>query len=871
MSLRTSPSLRSFFKPRALLLSIVLLTTAFASRLPASAASGPLDFKFEDLVSRSFPPNLNWLNFNQPGFDPREYPTFAPGQWVEYVLQIPEPGTYGIKAHMEGGDSSGVVQLQVDGDSQGDPADLYAAARSPVDQDFGKCTFLKAGKAIFRFCINNKNAKSHGYHLDIESISLTPTKGFHLISPEGACFEAGNPVLRWEDLGPGAKYTIYLDDAPLPAVEAASDELKNPSAGEHEWYVIAKDSAGKVERSNRFHFRVGAPLPYPDRDFNEDFASGDLSSYSNRGLMFAKDAQGKKSLTGSANSMGFLKDVALGVREGEVSALVTFDDLNSSASVGFTEPGGARICAILDGRAGTLSLERTVKGYSIFAITPQAYRLAQWKESQAPGGEYVWQLSSQPVTLRPGAVYRLKLAYSRRSCAVFATFSESDGSNPITLRDLVDINLPDHPMLQIGQGKVRFEQFAYRQLNRHVYPWDIDTNQVVMRPGPDGSWDSRGVFNSAVVVKGDRWYMVYRGNSKPAPPNGPARSELGVATSADGVHWTKDSHNPIIALSPTQSTVEDPDLLIPDGTDTYKLEYVILRPRGYTPNEPGVHEMMATSTDGILYSEPQRLPVRGKIGGMIDTHNKPRIPEFDFAGKKYRYLAAIEEGGIYLSNDLYQWDKMGSADTKGKPDIWCNFHECAGDIFVDADHNLRIETQAGTDKRISGNRLCTNVEDVLSSSDPTKVLARGDLPWLPDFYGDAPTGDLNEMTFTNGSVFPGQTIIKDGYLWHYYGGNNTFAGLIKSVYRPVFTYRDLRVTYASGDPEHAEVKVTVRNEGSFSGDTKADLELDGKALSSTPVTLARDEEKTIDFQIVVPSGPHVVSIDSLRASVQGGY
>jgi hypothetical protein len=201
--------------------------------------------------------------------------------------------------------------------------------------------------------------------------------------------------------------------------------------------------------------------------------------------------------------------------------------------------------------------------------------------------------------------------------------------------------------------------------------------------------------------------------------------------------------------------------------------------------------------------------------------------------------------------------------------MWCNFHECAGDIFVDADHNLRIETQAGTDKKISGNRLCTNVEDILSGSNPTQLIARGDLPWLPDFYGDAPTGDLNEMTYTNGSVFAGQTIIKDGFLWHYYGGNNTFTGLIKCAYRPVFTYRDLHIPPSAAKNASSKLEVTIRNEGSFAGETKASLLLDGKPLSDQTVTLARDEEKKIEFDAVIPAGLHVVAVDNLRANIRG--
>lgn len=186
-----------------------------------------------------------------------------------------------------------------------------------------------------------------------------------------------------------------------------------------------------------------------------------------------------------------------------------------------------------------------------------------------------------------------------------------------------------------------------------------------------------------------------------------------------------------------------------------------------------------------------------------------------------------------------------------------------------------MEAQAGTKINgktgISGNPLCTNVEDILSGSDPTKVLARGDLPWLPDFYGNAPTGDLNEMTFTNGSVFPGQTIVKDGFLWHYYGGNNTFAGLIKAAYQPVIVYRDLRVDRPGGENStEASAEVTVRNDGSMAGMAEVELRLDGAKAASASVKLGRDEERLVRLPVRVPAGGHTVAIDTLRVAVGAG-
>jgi hypothetical protein len=848
--------------PRLLCLLSLLVT--LASTCSAGAATS-YEFKCEELVSRSFPPNLNWLQYGQPGFDPLLYPTFTPGQWVEYVVQIPEAGTYQITAHALGGNASGKAILSVNGEVQGDPLDLFAASRAPLTFECGRRTFLKAGKAIFHFVAEPKNPKSQGNQMEFTSFTLTRADGFGLICPNGATFDDGNALLQWADLGPDFQYTVYLDEASQPATKSTFLQMHDVSAGEHRWYVVAQNAKGEKQRSNGFGFTVGTPAPYPDRDFADDFHSGDLSNYINQGMSL-DDAliQGKKSLAGSAQSLAYVKDVRLGAGEGEVSALVRLDEPKSAASVGFSSSNGTRICATINSATGSLNLVRTVKGHSIFEITPKAYQLAQWKENRTANGEYMWQIASTAAALKTGMPYQLKLAYSRRSCAVMATLTDSDGSNLVTLRDLVDINLPDHPMMEVSLGRAHFGQLAYRRLNRLVYPWDIDTNQVVMRPGPEGSWDSRGVLNSAVVIRKNRWYMVYRGNPVPAPPNGPPDSELGVATSTDGVHWLKEPTNPIIKKETSRDSKEDPDLLQPEGTNQYFLEYVSHAP---------IHkEVMASSTDGLHYSDPWDMNVKGKIGGMIDTHSEPNIPEFSFEGQKYRYLGAIEEGGIYLSNDLHQWLKMGVADYRGHPDRWCDAYECAGDIFVDADHNLRVETQAGTKvgskSRISGNRLCTNIEDCLSASDPTKVLWRGDLPWLPDFYGDAPTGDLNEMTFTNGSVFPGQTVIKDGYLWHYYGGNNTFVGLIKAIYQPVFTYRDLHVLPAADKPPTATVEVIVRNEGSLPGETNADLLLDGNRYASKSLSLGRDEETKVSFPVAVPKGRHLLVIDDLSVDIE---
>jgi hypothetical protein len=153
------------------------------------------------------------------------------------------------------------------------------------------------------------------------------------------------------------------------------------------------------------------------------------------------------------------------------------------------------------------------------------------------------------------------------------------------------------------------------------------------------------------------------------------------------------------------------------------------------------------------------------------------------------------------------------------------------------------------------------MEGVLSGSDPTRVLSRGDLPWLPDWYGNAPTGSPEDFTAGNGSVFPGQTIIKDGWLWHYCGGNNTFVLLCKCRYGPVFECRDLQAGSVTNGI--CPVSLIVRNIGSLSGKEKLSAGVDGSVIGKKELFLERDQETNMVWSVPVPVGVHTVSIEDL--------
>ena len=92
----------------------------------------------------------------------------------------------------------------------------------------------------------------------------------------------------------------------------------------------------------------------------------------------------------------------------------------------------------------------------------------------------------------------------------------------------------------------------------HADEWSRE--QVVLLAGPEGSWDSRlfGQISPCTVVKKNNNYYLYyigaRGNR--TTDGGPAHRALGLATSSDGIHFTKYADNPILKHLPQNNQEE---------------------------------------------------------------------------------------------------------------------------------------------------------------------------------------------------------------------------------------------------------------------------------------------------------------------------
>jgi predicted GH43/DUF377 family glycosyl hydrolase len=85
--------------------------------------------------------------------------------------------------------------------------------------------------------------------------------------------------------------------------------------------------------------------------------------------------------------------------------------------------------------------------------------------------------------------------------------------------------------------------------------WVRDTTNPVIRVGAPGQWDAALVHTGSVVFDGTTYRMWYTGMSQ---GYGAGSSGIGLATSADGIHWVKDTlDNPVLAAGPPGAWDQD--------------------------------------------------------------------------------------------------------------------------------------------------------------------------------------------------------------------------------------------------------------------------------------------------------------------------
>jgi parallel beta-helix repeat protein len=178
--------------------------------------------------------------------------------------------------------------------------------------------------------------------------------------------------------------------------------------------------------------------------------------------------------------------------------------------------------------------------------------------------------------------------------------------------------------------------------------WVENPNSPVLQPSGTG-WDSTNVIIPRVIYDNGTYFMYYLG------ANGDqwSSSQIGVATSKDGVHFTRYSGNPIIPRVPNtwQNSVMTPSVI--KVGDTFYMIYMAADTNHYT------RFGLATSTDGFHFTEDPDNPVFDDnnpwIKGLLEA---PALSYFD--GTFYLYYSddpftLPRHTGVATSTDCKHW------------------------------------------------------------------------------------------------------------------------------------------------------------------------------------------------------------------------
>lgn len=149
----------------------------------------------------------------------------------------------------------------------------------------------------------------------------------------------------------------------------------------------------------------------------------------------------------------------------------------------------------------------------------------------------------------------------------------------------------------INDGSTDITRSATTMIDPPICSLTKQPGNPVFNVGSPDSWDDNSVWSPTVILDGSTYRMWYSGD------DGSGIFQIGLATSPDGITWSRSGSNPV--LSPSQSweisRVSSPSVIL-DGT-TYKMWYTGVDGAGVA------HIGYATSSDGIVWTKHAGNPV----------------------------------------------------------------------------------------------------------------------------------------------------------------------------------------------------------------------------------------------------------------------
>ena len=310
-----------------------------------------------------------------------------------------------------------------------------------------------------------------------------------------------------------------------------------------------------------------------------------------------------------------------------------------------------------------------------------------------------------------------------------------------------------------------------------VGPFTKSKSNPVLAPSP-GSWDSGhfsgGVHNGSILVKDGLFYYVYRGE-RPIDIRENSKvdyiCDIGVATSRDGVHFTKDTkHSPFFRKGPNRRYSYEDVSIVRRGERYYLFCNQWLWERQGDTSVNGI--VLSTSTDLLNWTKPEI--VFPKVHRIHRNGVVLQSPENEAVWADGKYVMYIDDNLIAYSDDLQHWESHENPNHI--PGGECCF--ALGEYSNEHPDDIILFTGGAH----TGHFYAVG-EVLLSKSDPSKpirylprspLFAEPKYPYENGFSAEPPHKPIS--SFADCIFFTGLTRYA-GKWWVYYGGSEYYTCL----------------------------------------------------------------------------------------------
>lgn len=307
----------------------------------------------------------------------------------------------------------------------------------------------------------------------------------------------------------------------------------------------------------------------------------------------------------------------------------------------------------------------------------------------------------------------------------------------------------------------------------------------IISPKEDSAWESLAVCNPGVWYEDGTFYMLYRG----AGHDEAHVINLGLATSKDGINFTRYENNPVLTPTvdgPDAGCVEDPRIVKFD--DLFYVTYA------YRPFPPGQYWLQKGYDHGWpLTIAPQGLVYNTTNTGLaiskdLKTFKKlGRITQHNIDNRDVILFPEKINGKFWMLHRAVEW--VGEKYGTDVPSIWIS---SSNDLMANwgNDHLLAKPKFKWESKKIGGSTPPLKTKEgwlvlyhgvskeddqyrvgamLLDLENPTIVKAR-----LENFIME-PELPYETDGYYTGCVFPTGNVIVDDTLYVYYGGADRFV------------------------------------------------------------------------------------------------